>query len=90
MYKNEQSQCLLVFASRNQAVFLFNKLIKKGYKVKLVSTPCSISAGCTQSINFMENDIQAIMAEAKSSNMILKGIYQIVKNGAKYSYVKII
>ena len=90
MYKYEQSQYLLVFASHNQAVFLFNKLIKKGYKVELVSTPCTLSVGCTQSIKFMEKDIQAIRNEAQISNMIVKGIYKIVKNRAKYTYVKVI
>lgn len=90
MYQYEQSQCLLVFASHNQAVFLFNKLIKKGYKVELVSTPCSLSAGCTQSIRFMEKDIQAIRTEAQISNMLVKGIYKMVKNRTKYTYVKII
>lgn len=90
MYQNQQSQYLLIFASHNQAVFLFNKLIKKGYKVELVSTPCSLSAGCTQSIRFMEKDIQAIRNEAQISNMKIKGIYKMVKNGAKYTYVKVI
>ncbi len=90
MYEYEQAQCLLVFASHNQAVFLFNKLIKKGYRVELVSTPCTLSAGCTQSIKFMESDIQAIRTEAQISNMRIKAIYKIGKSGTKYTYVRII
>lgn len=90
MYKYEQPQFLLVFMSHNQAVFLFNKLIKKGYKVELVSTPCSLSAGCTQSIKFMEKDMQVIRTEAQISNMKVRGIYKITKNGTKYTYVKVI
>lgn len=86
---NEQSQYLLVFASHNQAVFLFNKLLKKGYKVELVSTPCTLSAGCTQSIKFMEKYMQAIKTEIKVGAMRVKGIYKITKNGPKYTYIKV-
>ncbi len=89
MYQYEQSQYLLVFTSHNQAVFLFNKLLKKGYKVELVSTPCSLSAGCTQSIKFMEKDLQTIKTEAKISSMKVRGIYKIVKSSNKYTYIKI-
>ncbi|WML35826.1 DUF3343 domain-containing protein [Clostridium sp. OS1-26] len=87
---NEQSQYLLVFASHNQAVFLFNKLLRKGYKVELVSTPCTLSAGCTQSIKFMEKDMQAIKTEIKAGAMRVKGIYKIAKNGPRYTYIKVI
>lgn len=89
MYKYEQPQFLLVFTSHNQAVFLFNKLIKKGYKIELVSTPCSLSVGCTQSIKFMEKDMQIIKAEIQVSNMKVRGIYKIIKNGPKYTYLKV-
>ena len=86
---NEQSQYLLVFASHNQAVFLFNKLLRKGYKVELVSTPCTLSAGCTQSIKFKEKDMQVIKTEIKAGAMRVKGIYKITKNGPKYTYIKV-
>lgn len=86
---NEQSQYLLVFASHNQAVFLFNKLLRKGYKVELVSTPCTLSAGCTQSIKFKEKDMQVIKTEIKAGAMRVKGIYKITKNGSKYAYIKV-
>lgn len=86
---NEQSQYLLVFASHNQAVFLFNKLLRKGYKVELVSTPCTLSAGCTQSIKFKEKDMQVIETEIKVGAMRVKGIYKVTKNGPKYTYIKV-
>jgi hypothetical protein len=89
VYKYEHPQFLLVFTSHNQAVFLFNKLIKKGYKVELVSTPCSLSVGCTQSIKFMEKDMQIIKTEIQVSNMKVRGIYKIIKNGPKYTYLKV-
>lgn len=90
MNQYEQDQYLLVFSSHNQAVFLFNKLIKKGYKIELISTPCTISSGCTQSIKFMEKDMQTIRNEAQISNMKVKGVYKIIKKGIKYTYIKII
>lgn len=90
MYQYEQSQYLLVLASHNQAVFLLNRILKKGYQVELVSTPCSLSKGCTQSIKFVEKDMQAVKSEAVASGMRIRGIYKIVKSNNKYTYVRII
>lgn len=61
---NDHNYYLLVFSSHNQAVYLYNWLIKKGYPVELVSTPCKISSGCTQSIKFGEEYMNDILYEA--------------------------
>lgn len=80
---------ILVFESHNQAILLFNKLIKLGYKVELVTTPCDLSAGCSQSLKFKEIDMSFINSEARKNLIRVNGIYLIEKKGKNTEYSKI-
>ena len=80
---------ILVFESHNQAILLFNKLIKLGFKVELVTTPCDISAGCSQSLKFKEKDMHLINSEARRNSIRINGIYLVKKNGKTTEYTKI-
>lgn len=84
-----EDQYLLVFESYNQAILLYNQLLKKECKVELVSTPCKVSKGCSQSIVFTASDAKKIIEETKNSNIVFKGIYIIVKNNGFNDYIHI-
>lgn len=84
-----ENDYIIVFATHNQAVFLFNKLLRMGYGVELISTPCRISAGCTQSIKFKYNLMDVVKQEAENRNMMIRGIYKVVKQGTKFNYIKV-
>lgn len=83
---NSNNYYLLVFSSRNQAIYLYGTLTSKGYNVEMVSTPCTISSGCTQSIKFPKEYMQAVLNQARIMNMNIKGVYKIVIKDNKETY----
>ncbi|MTK13371.1 MAG: DUF3343 domain-containing protein [Clostridiaceae bacterium] len=87
--ETHEERYLLVFESYNQAMLLYNELLKKECKVELVSTPCRVSRGCSQSIVFTATDIKKVIEEIKKNKVIIKGIYKIVKNNGFNEYVHI-
>lgn len=88
--ENNNNQYLLVFISNNYAVMVFNKLVKKGLSVELISTPCTISAGCSQSIRFEEKYLEKMKEELKLNRICIKGIYKIRKEEGKEDYILVI
>ena len=85
----ERNEYLVVYAGQNMAVYLYQKLLKKACNVELVSTPAKIYRGCSHSVKFNEDDMDAVMGETKKISMRPKGIYKIIMNGRYESYEKI-
>lgn len=83
---DDQNYYLLVFSSHNQAIYLFNSLARKGYNLELVSTPCVLSSGCTQSLKFSESNRMSILNEVGLMNASIKGLYKIVRKDNKEFY----
>lgn len=84
-----ENQFLMVFSSHNQAILLYNELKKSGCNVNLISTPCGLSRGCSQSIIFGIEDTRTIVDILKNSNIKVARIYKIVKQDNKLSYVSV-
>lgn len=80
---------ILVFESHNQAILLFNNLIKLGCKVELVTTPCDLSVGCSQALKFKDKDMSLINSEAKKNLIRINGIYLVQNKGKNIEYSKI-
>ncbi|EJO5349528.1 DUF3343 domain-containing protein [Clostridium botulinum] len=80
---------LIVFKSHNQAAYLYNKLRNQGYRyrVKLISTPCKISKGCSQSIKVRKKYLDYIIKEIKEYKVSIRGIYKIKMKGNKKQYI---
>lgn len=80
-----------VFESKNKAVFLFSALESKGYKgIQLVSTPCSIKAGCNYAIKFINKRyIDIIKKEGKELGIEKIDIYYADRINGRYKYKKI-
>lgn len=86
---NFKDKCILVFASHNQAAFLYTKLIREGFKVELISTPCRISSGCSQSIKFREELMETVLLEAEKAGIKIVGAYKIIGENGNLEYIKI-
>lgn len=79
---------ILVFSSINVSVFLYNLLIKNGFKVEVMATPCSISAGCARSIIFDNEDyLEKIKKIATDNKITINKIYKIVKTYNQTRYI---
>ncbi len=87
--ENNESRYILVFKSYNQAMLLYKKLLQRGCNVELVSTPCRISRGCSQSLVFTAEDIKETIEEAKNNKVEISGVYRKIKNGNAYNYIHI-
>lgn len=87
--ENNESRYILVLKSYNQATLLYKRLLERGCNVELVSTPCRISKGCSQSLMFRAEDTKVIIEEAKNNNVEISGIYRRNKKGNTYSYTHI-
>lgn len=83
---DSENYYLLVFSSHNQGIYLYNSLVSRGYHIELVSTPCTISSGCTQSLKFSEKYKTDILNQARLMNMSIKGMYKIVRKNNKDYY----
>jgi hypothetical protein len=80
---------LLVFESYNGAMLLYNKLLEEKCKVELISTPCRLSRGCSQSIVFLGEDSSKVIERIKGSKVVIKGVYKIVDKNNRMEYLHI-
>jgi hypothetical protein len=80
------NECILVFESDNEANFIYNNIIRKGFSIQLVSKPCVISSPCTQCIKLREEYINMVKKESEKNDIKIKEIYKIIKNGYRNSY----
>ncbi|NLV88499.1 MAG: DUF3343 domain-containing protein [Tissierellia bacterium] len=80
-----------VFETKNKAVFLFSTLESKGYRgIQLVSTPCSIKAGCNYAIKFTNKKyIDIIKKEGAELGINKIDIYFAKRINGRLTYKKI-
>lgn len=83
-------QCLAVFSSRNETLYLAKMLLSNGYKSGVVNTPKEVGLTCGISVKFEEQNLPnvKIFILSKPFRSFL-GIYRIVINGNRYSYEKL-
>ena len=80
---------LLVFESYNGAMLLYNKLLEAKCKIELISTPCRLSRGCSQSIVFCGEDSPKVIESIKLSKVVVKGVYKMVDKDNRMEYLHI-
>ncbi|HSH37062.1 DUF3343 domain-containing protein [Schnuerera sp.] len=82
---------IIVFKSKNMAVYTFSILEKLGYKnFQLISTPCGIKAGCSYSIKFKNiRYFNIIKKEAKKINAEIEGVYLVERKSGNKKIEKI-
>lgn len=77
---------MMVFASYNSVVYLYERLVKKGYDVVIMNTPCKISSSCSQSIRFRSKNKEKVLKEADRINVIPRGLYRIIRENNLETY----
>lgn len=82
---------LCVFESKNHAILIYTLLEAQGINVcQLVSTPCSIKAGCTYSIKISNMSyFNIIKREAIEANIKIPKVYFIERINGKNIYKEI-
>lgn len=77
---------MMVFASYNSVVYLYQRLAQKGYEVIIMNTPCRISSSCSQAIRFKAKDKEDVLCEASKINVIPRGLYKVVRGNNQETY----
>ncbi|MEY8415368.1 putative Se/S carrier-like protein [Tissierella praeacuta] len=82
---------MAVFQTKNKAVFLYSVLESIGYtNFQLISTPCTIKAGCNYAIKFINIKYADILIkEAKELDIGTPDIYIAENKDGRYKYKKI-
>lgn len=80
---------IIVLNSSNISIHFFKILKDKRFNVDVISTPCTISAGCSRSIKVNEKDIEAVKEEININKIIIAGIYKKIYNGSAFHYLKV-
>jgi len=91
MEKQQGNEYLVILASQNQAIFLYNELKKKDLEVKIAAAPCTLTNSCSKCIRFNEKYMELILEEINKNKLKIKGIYKVTKDytdKVKYVLVK--
>lgn len=86
---HDDEEYFVVFFSHNHTTLFYKRMKEKQCDVELMSTPCTISAGCSQCIKFKEKDLNAIKEEIKNSNIRIRALYKIENNKERSYYVQL-
>ncbi|GAA0076574.1 hypothetical protein UT300005_09520 [Clostridium sp. CTA-5] len=76
----------MTFTSHNRALYIYQHLIRKNIKVKLVSAPNKINISCTQAVKFKEINKEVVQKEWQRNNIYPTAIYRIVREGKNETY----
>lgn len=80
---NDEIFSLVTFESTHSAIKAEKTLEKEGLKIKIITVPTEISAGCGLSIRFNEEDLDKVKEIIKESAIEVSGYYSVKKNGFK-------
>lgn len=82
----ENYDYVMVFTSHYRALYMYERLIQKKIKVKLVTAPNKINISCTQALKFKEIDMDIIKKELVKNNIYPTATYKIGKDGKNETY----
>lgn len=80
---------IIIFNSPSESIMLLKILRKKGFDIKVVSAPCSLTSGCSRAINFNINDLDAIKKEIEDNAIKISSIYKKTFNGVSIKLTKV-
>lgn len=84
--KTEDYDYTMTFTSHHRALYIYEHLIKKNIKVKLVNAPNKINISCTQAVKFKEIDNEVVQKELQKNNIYPTAIYRIIRDGKNETY----
>lgn len=84
--KTEEYDYIMAFTSHHRALYIYERLIRKNIKAKLVTAPNKINISCTQAVKFKEMDMEVVQAELKMNNILPTAIFEIIREGKNETY----
>lgn len=84
--KTEDYDYIMTFTSHHRALYMYERLLGKNIKVKLVAAPNKINISCTQAIKFKEMDIEIVQKELQRNNIFPTATFKIIKEGKNETY----
>lgn len=84
--KTEEYDYIMTFTSHHRALYMYERLIGKSIKVKLVAAPNKINISCTQAVKFKEIDMEIVQKELQKNNIYPTAIFKIIKDGKNETY----
>lgn len=84
-----KSAYIVVFNSVANSTQLFRILKNSGFDISIISTPCTISAGCSRAIEFKEDDLDKIIQIAIENPTGIQGIYKRVLDKRRFYYTRV-
>lgn len=85
---SNKTKCIIVFSSSSFSMRLYKILKEARYKVDLISTPCTLSAGCSRAVKVNKDDLDEIKELIKEKKIKIKAIYEKILNGRRFYYKK--
>ncbi|WP_242953840.1 DUF3343 domain-containing protein [Clostridium sp. BL-8] len=82
----EEYDYIMTFTSHHRAMYMYERLIARKIKVKLVNAPNKINISCTQAIKFRGADIEIVQKELERNNIIQTATFKIIKEGKNETY----
>lgn len=84
--KTEDYDYIATFTSHHRALYMYERLIKRNIKIRLVTAPNKVNISCTQAIKFKEIDIETVQKELEKNNIIPTAVFKIIKDGKNETY----
>lgn len=84
--KTEEYEYIMTFTSHHRAMYIYERLIARKIKAKLVNAPNKINISCTQAIKFSGADIENVQKELERNNIIQTATFKIIKDGKNENY----
>lgn len=84
--KTEDYDYIMTFTSHHRALYIYERLIGKKIKSKLVAAPNKINISCTQAVKFKEMDTEIVQKELQRNNIYPTATFKIIKDGKNETY----
>lgn len=84
--KIEAYDYIMIFTSHHRALYMYDRLIRKNIKCKLVTAPFKINISCTQAVKFYDIDMEQVEREIRRNNIYPTAVYKIIRAGKNETY----
>lgn len=84
--KSEDYDYIMTFTSHYRALYIYERLIGRKIKAKLVAAPNKINISCTQAVKFKEMDKEIVQKELQRNNIYPTATFKIIKDGKDETY----
>ena len=83
---------IIVFGSTNHSMLAYNILRNAQYSIEIISTPCTLSAGCSRALRYegVASDVVKIKNLISENKIFIRGIYKkVIESKVRFHYERI-